>query len=105
VASSLPLGFLAFGVGTVLLTALELQWVPLAQGRSLMLLVLALVVPQEVLAGVFAFLARDGGAATGLSLLAAAWAGTAITVLSGPPGARSAAWVSSCSRWPRPWPC
>jgi succinate-acetate transporter protein len=39
VASSLPLGFLAFGVGTVLLTALELQWVPPAQGRSLMLLV------------------------------------------------------------------
>ncbi len=35
VASSLPLGSLAFGVGTVLLTALELQWVPLAQGMSL----------------------------------------------------------------------
>jgi succinate-acetate transporter protein len=91
VASSLPLGFLAFGVGTVLLTALELQWVPLAQGRSLMMLVLAFVVPLEALAGIFAFLARDGGAATGLSLLAAAWAGTALTVLSGPPGARSAA--------------
>lgn len=58
VASSLPLGFLAFGVGTVLLTALELQWVPLAQGRSLMVLVLAFVVPLEALAGVFAFLAR-----------------------------------------------
>ena len=28
VASSLPLGFLAFGVGTILLTALELKWVP-----------------------------------------------------------------------------
>jgi hypothetical protein len=91
VASSLPLGFLAFGVGTVLLTALELQWVPLAQGRSLMVLVLAFVVPLEALAGVFAFLARDGGAATGLSLLAAAWAGTALTVLGGAPGARSAA--------------
>jgi hypothetical protein len=31
VASSLPLGFLAFGVGTILLTALELKWVPPAR--------------------------------------------------------------------------
>ena len=50
---------------------------PMAQGRSVMLLVLAFVVPLEALAGVFAFLARDGGAATGLGLLAAAWVGTA----------------------------
>jgi uncharacterized protein len=56
-----------------------------------MLLVLAFVVPLEGLAGVFAFLARDGGAPTGLSLLAAAWVATAITVLNGPPGAHSAA--------------
>ena len=76
VASSLPPGFLAFGVGTVLLTALKLHWVPLPQTRSLMLLVLVLafVAPLEILAGVFAFLARDSGAATGLTLLGAAWA-------------------------------
>ncbi len=93
VASSLPPGFLAFGVGTVLLTALELHWVPLPQTRSLMLLVLVLafVAPLEILAGVFAFLARDSGAATGLTLLGAAWAGTALTILTGPPGVRSIA--------------
>lgn len=86
VASSLPLGFLAFGAGSVLLTALELNWVPPADGRQLMVMVLAFVVPLEVLAGIFAFLARDHGAATGLTLLGAAWAATAITVASGPPG-------------------
>lgn len=74
VASSLPLGFLAFATGTILLTALELQWAPLAQTRSLLMLVLAFVVPLEALAGIFAFLARDSGAATGLTLLAASWA-------------------------------
>lgn len=37
----------------------------------------------------FAFLARDNGAATGLTLLGAAWAATAITVASGPPDALS----------------
>jgi uncharacterized protein len=89
VASSLPLGFFAFGVGTMLLTALELQWVPVTDGRQLMVLVLAFVVPLEMLAGIFAFLARDHGAATGLTLLGAAWAATAITVAGGPPGALS----------------
>lgn len=89
VASSLPLGFLAFGTGTILLTALELQWVPLAQGSTLMVMVLAFVAPLELLAGVLAFLARDSGAATALSLLGAAWTATALTVLRSPPGATS----------------
>jgi uncharacterized protein len=53
--------------------------------------VLAFVVPLELLAGVFAFLARDSGAATALALLGAAWAGVAVTGLSGPPGGRSQA--------------
>ena len=35
VATSLPLGFLAFGAGTILLTALELRWVPPAQSTTL----------------------------------------------------------------------
>jgi hypothetical protein len=41
VASSLPLGFFAFGTGTVLLSALELGWAPAADGRQLMVMLLA----------------------------------------------------------------
>lgn len=89
VASGLPLGFLAFGTGTILLTALELQWAPQAQGSTLMVMVLAFVAPLELLAGVFAFLARDSGAATALSTLGAAWIATAVTVLRTPPGTTS----------------
>jgi hypothetical protein len=55
-----------------------------------MVMVLAFVVPLEVLAGVFAFLARDSGAASALTMLGAAWATTALTVLRTPPGATSA---------------
>ena len=54
-----------------------------------MVMVLAFVVPLEALAGIFAFLARDSGAATALSLLGAAWAETAPTVFRGPPGGLS----------------
>jgi hypothetical protein len=89
-ASSLPLGFFAFTVGTVLLSALELSWVPPAQDASLMILVLAFVVPLEALSGLFAFLARDSGAATGLTMLSASWLATSVTVMRGPPGALSA---------------
>jgi uncharacterized protein len=89
IANSLPLGFFAFTVGTVLLTALELGWVLVADTAQLATLVLAFVVPLEALSGLFAFLARDSGAATGLSTLSAAWAATAISLLHGPPGALS----------------
>jgi succinate-acetate transporter protein len=89
IASSLPLGFFAFTVGTMLLTALELRWVPVADSGQLAVLVLAFVVPLEALSGLFAFLARDSGAATGLTTLSAAWAATAISLLHWPPGALS----------------
>jgi succinate-acetate transporter protein len=89
-ASSLPLGFFAFTVGTVLLTAVELNWSPAATTAQVAVLVLAFVVPLEALSGIFAFLARDTGAATGLTTLSAAWAATAVTLRQGPPGALSA---------------
>ncbi|MFD8387976.1 GPR1/FUN34/YaaH family transporter [Streptomyces sp. NPDC059680] len=89
-ASSLPLGFFGFGTGSILLSAVQLQWVPLDQSRPVTLLVLVFVVPLELLSGLFAFLARDSGAACGLSVLGCAWAGTALVTLSGPPGRPSA---------------
>lgn len=88
-ASGLPLGFFAFAVGTVLLSALELQWAPLTQDSALMTLVLAFVVPLEALSGLFAFLAGDSGSASGLITLSAAWLAMSVTVLQGRPGALS----------------
>jgi succinate-acetate transporter protein len=87
VASSLPLGFFAFGTASVLLSTLELHWVPAAQTRSLMLVVLVYAVPLELLAAVFAFLARDAGAASALAVFAGVWAGSALTMATGRPGA------------------
>lgn len=89
VASSLPLGFFAFGTGSILLTALELHWVDQRQTAPVMLLILVFVVPLELMAAVFAFLARDGGAASALSVFAGVWAGSALTLLRGRPGQQS----------------
>ncbi|POX42689.1 hypothetical protein C3486_03705 [Streptomyces sp. Ru73] len=91
IASSLPLGFFAFGLGSVLLTSVELGWVPLAQSRPVFVLMLLFVVPLMLIAGIMAFLARDGGAATALLTLGFAWAGTALVMASGQPGQPSPA--------------
>lgn len=86
VASPLPLGFFALGIGSVVLSSLQLGWVPTAQSEMLLLLVLIFVVPLQFVAGLLALVARDAGAGTALLLLAAAWAGTSVTSLDSPPG-------------------
>ncbi|MDX3061551.1 MULTISPECIES: GPR1/FUN34/YaaH family transporter [Streptomyces] len=86
IASPLPLGFFALGMGSAVLSTLQLGWVPLAQSSVLLLLLLIFVVPLQFIAGLFAFVARDAGAATALLLLGAAWAGTSVTSLNSPPG-------------------
>ncbi|WP_420037771.1 acetate uptake transporter family protein [Streptomyces sp. cg28] len=91
VASPLPLGFFALGMGSTVLAALQLGWVPAEQSEVLLLLILIFVVPLQLVAGVFAFLARDAGAGTALLLLGASWAGTSVTSLDSPVGAPVAA--------------
>ncbi|GIL27824.1 GPR1/FUN34/YaaH family transporter [Actinocatenispora comari] len=88
-ASSAPLGFVAFGVGTVLLTALQLQWVPSDQTTVLSVLLLAFVGPLQAVAGLFAYAARDGGLATMMLTLGAVWISMALAMRSAPPGSRS----------------
>jgi succinate-acetate transporter protein len=63
-ASSLPLGFFAFGMGTILLTAAELHWAPPAQTRLLMIMVLAFVAPLELIAGLLALATARRSAAS-----------------------------------------
>ncbi|WP_173094089.1 GPR1/FUN34/YaaH family transporter [Actinomadura verrucosospora] len=90
IASSAPLAFFAFGVGTVLYTALQLQWVPLAQAEPLTVILLAFVAPLEIITGLIAFAARDGGLATIMLMFGAVWTSIAITMRLSPPGGRSA---------------
>nr|WP_145486784.1 hypothetical protein [Streptomyces incarnatus] len=87
-AGSLPLGFFAFGTGSVLLSAERPHRVPTARTASLMLLILVFVAPLTARRLVW-----DGGAACALGVLGATWAGTALVTLPGPPGGRAPALV------------
>lgn len=73
VGSSLPVGFFAFGTGTVLLAAVELKWIGPPEKMALISVVLAFVAPLELLAAVFAFFSRDTGAATAMAIFGSGW--------------------------------
>ncbi|MGY1641945.1 hypothetical protein ACI782_12540 [Geodermatophilus sp. SYSU D00703] len=90
VATPLPLGFLALALATVVLSAVQLGWVPPDQGRVAGLTALAATVPLQLTAAVVGFLARDPVAATGMGVLTGTWAVVGLTTLTSPPGATSA---------------
>lgn len=80
-ASALPLGFFAFGVGTVLLATLELKWLPATDNIPLVLIMLGYVAPLEMLPCIFSFLSRDTGAATTMGIFSAGWIVLGVTFL------------------------
>ena len=90
-ASALPLGFFAFGVGTMLLTGLELEWIPAVETTQISLILLCFVAPLQLASCLLAFAARDGGAGTALGLFGGTWTAVGTTFLSLPPGTTSKA--------------
>jgi succinate-acetate transporter protein len=89
IANPLPLGFLALAAGTVLLSALQLEWLAPGDGRDVGLILVAFVVPLQLLAATFGFLARDVVAGTGMGVLAGTWLSIGLTRLTSEPGATS----------------
>ena len=87
--SPLPLGILALLTASVLLSTLELHWIPTDQAHVIAIAVLALVVPLQALGCVFGLLTRDPVAASGLGFLAGTWAVTSIALLTSHPGTTS----------------
>lgn len=85
----LPLGFLGLVVATVAFAALQLHWVPAAQGRVVAAGVLLFTVPVQLTASVLGFLARDPVAGTGMGVLAGTWAATSIATVLSAPGSTS----------------
>lgn len=89
IGNPLPLGFVALAVATLLLSALQLQWLAPDQGRAVALSLLAFVFPAQLVASIFGFLARDVVAGTGMGVLAGTWLSVALVTLTSPPGSTS----------------
>jgi uncharacterized protein len=90
-ASALPLGFFAFGIGMLLLAAVGDQWIATSESRHVGLLLATFVFPIELAAAILGFAARDVFAGTGLGLFSTSWLALGLTFLTGRPGATSGA--------------
>ena len=89
IGNPLPLGFLALAGGTLLVSALQLEWLKPTEGENVALILIAFVFPLQLLASVFGFLARDVAAGTGMGLLSGTWLSIGLVLLTSDPGATS----------------
>jgi uncharacterized protein len=87
IATPLPLTFLGLLLATMILAGLELGWIPAAETREAGWALLGVPVPLQLTAAVFGFHGRSATAATGSSVLAAAWLGIALNLITSPPDA------------------
>lgn len=86
IASPLALGFVGLAMGTTMLSALQLSWIPATQQRIVAIALLGFVAPLQGLASVFGFLGRDTVVATGMGILSGTWAVVGWSLLASAPG-------------------
>jgi succinate-acetate transporter protein len=86
IGSALPLGFFAFAIGMLLLACQAIGWIPVHEQKSVGMILVAFVFPLELVATVFAFLARDTLGATTMGLFTTSWLALGWGQISSPPG-------------------
>ncbi len=89
VGSGLPLGFFSFGIGMLILGCQATGWIPVSEQHQGGMILMSFVFPLELVATVFAFLARDTLGATTLGLFTTSWLALGWAQLSSPPGRAS----------------
>jgi succinate-acetate transporter protein len=89
VGSALPLGFFAFGIGMLVLACQGLGFIPVSEQKTGGMILMAFVFPLELVAVIFAFLARDTLGATTLGLFTTSWLTLGWIQITGAPGATS----------------
>ena len=88
-ASGLPLGFFAFGLGMAILGAEGVGWSTGSDLKVCGLLLAAYVFPLEATAMVFAFLSRDTIGAVALGLFTTSWLAIGVVTMQATPGSTS----------------
>jgi hypothetical protein len=91
IGSPMPLGLLALMCAGVLLSLQQIGALGIDQGRTIAFVLIAFVVPLQLIASILGFLARDSVAGTAFGILSGAWLATALVTLSNQPGATSPA--------------
>jgi succinate-acetate transporter protein len=89
IGNPLPLGLAGLVIASLILSGLDLGWVPIAQSKVIGIVLLTGAVPLQLLACAFALPARDGAAATSMGLLCVSWISMGVVRLLSVPGSTS----------------
>lgn len=85
----LPLGLVGLAGATLVLSGLQLRWLPTTQSHHVAIVLIVFAAPAQLLAAMLAFLARDGAAGLGIATQALTWLSTGAILITSPAGARS----------------
>jgi hypothetical protein len=91
VGSPLTIGMAGLAVASLLQGGFDLGWVPKSQQADVGLLLASVPFILQLVACVFAYLARDGASGATLGVLATTWLGLGIVHISSSPGSTSGA--------------
>jgi succinate-acetate transporter protein len=89
IGNPLPLGLAGLVVASLVVSGLDLGWVPVSQSKVVGIMLLTGAVPLQLLGCAFALPARDGAAATSMGLLAVSWISMGLVRLLSAPGSTS----------------
>ena len=84
--SPLPVGLAGLTVASLVVSGLDLGWVPSSASHQVGMMLLIAGVPLQLIGCAFALPARDAEAATSMGLLSISWMGMGLTRLASPPG-------------------
>jgi succinate-acetate transporter protein len=87
--SPVALGFGGLAAATFAVAGLQVGWVAPTEGKNVALAALLFAFPAQVLAGVLAFLERDGVVGTAMTELGLIWLVVGVTLRTSPPGSTS----------------
>jgi uncharacterized protein len=89
-AGPMSLGLFGLAGAALVLSGLQLGWVPVSASSQVALILVSFAFPAQAITGLLCFLARDGAAATAMTVLALTWLGMGLVTMSVEPGERSA---------------
>lgn len=87
--SPVPLGLFGLAAASWVLAAYQLGWVGVQEGRNVALVAIGFTFVAQLVAAIFAYLARDGVVGTALAELALIWLVIGLVMYTSPPGAKS----------------
>lgn len=91
IGTPLTIGMSGLAVASFVQSGLDLGWVPKTQGTDVGLILLSVPFVLQLLASVFAYLARDGATGATLGLLATTWLSLGLVHLTSAAGSTSSA--------------